>query len=166
MAKRPAPLPNRLARYRSARNSGVVAAALQPAAESRSLFEVAWDVLNRASEMEIADATELEERLKRQPQFGSAEATGWIAGVLGGSLAFQPTANPLDDPKLRAIEAEVVAALGPDALWYTNSDHPLPAVRAGRGGRGWASVMRATFDLVVLARGNGLDLVLARTDED
>lgn len=143
-----------------------MAAALQPVDESRSLFEVAWDVLSRTSEMGIADAAELEERFIRRPAFSSAEAAGWVAGVLGGSLAYSSAADPLGDPKLRALETEVVTALGPDAVWHANGDHPLPAFRGGQGERGWSTAMQATFDLVVLARGNGLDLVLARTDED
>lgn len=166
MTKKPTPLPNRLARFQAARNSGVVAAALQPADESRSLFEVAWDVLIGTSQTEVSDPSALKERFAGRSAFSSEEATGWVAGVLGGSLAFPSATDPLADPKLRALDTDVIAALGPDAVWYANGDHPLPAFRGGRGERSWSPVMRATFDLVVLARGNGLDLVLARTDED
>jgi hypothetical protein len=166
MAKKPSPLPNRLARHRADRRSGVVAAVLRPADADRSLFEVAWDVLNRASPLEVTDLAGLAECLTGQPAFTSAQAAGWVAGILGGSLAYESATDPLADPKLVALEADVVAALGPDAVWHANGDHPLPAFHDARLGGGWSPVIRATFDRVVVARGNGLDLVLARADED
>lgn len=166
MAKKRSPLRNRLARHRTTGNLGVVAAALRPVHEGRSVFEVCWDVLSSACPLAVADADDLAERLTERPGFGSADATGWIAGTLGAGLAYPSSADPLADPKLRALEDEVIAALGPDADWYTNGDHPLPALRPRRSAHGWYPITLATFDLVVTARGNGLDLVLARADED
>lgn len=166
MAKKPAPLSNRLARYQADRHSGVVAATLQPTDENHSLQEVTWDVLNRACALAVADPAELAERLTERPVFSSAQATGWVAGICGVSLAHPSGADPLADPKLRAIEDEVIAALGPDAVWHANGEHPLPALRTDRRPRGWSPILDATFDLVIAARGNGLDLVLARADED
>jgi hypothetical protein len=146
-----------------------VAATLRPADEDRSLFEVCWEVLNPVCPLAVEDADELAERLTERPPFGSAQAAGWIAGILGTTLAYPSSPDPLTDPKLRGIEDledEVIAALGPDALWYANGEHPLPALRPRRSGHGWSPITRATFDLVIAARGNGLDLVLARVDED
>jgi hypothetical protein len=165
MAKKPSPLQNRLARHQ-ARSAGVIAAVLQPADASRSLFEVAWDLLNRLCPLEVADAAELAECFAQHPAFSSADASGWVVGVLGASLAYPSTADPLADPRLIALETGVVAALGPDAAWAANGDHPLEQFRDGRRERGWSPVIQATFDRVVVARGNGLDLVLARADED
>lgn len=166
MAKKKAPLKNRLARHQTTGNVGVVAATLRPADEGRSLFEICWEVLNPVCPLAVADADELAERLTERPPFGSAQAAGWVAGILGTTLAYPSSADPLTDPKLRGLEDEVIAVLGPDAVWYTNGDHPLPTLRPPRSGHGWSPITRATFDLVVTARGNGLDLVLARVDED
>lgn len=166
MAKKQAPLKNRLARHLTTGDVGVVAAILRPVDERRTLFEVCWDVLSPVRPLAVADADALAERLTEQPLFGSAQATGWVAGLLGTGLAYPSGRDPLADPKLRALEDEVIAALGPDAEWYANGDHPLQALRPRRSERGWSPVTRATFDLVVAARGNGLDLVLARVDED
>jgi hypothetical protein len=166
MAKKQAPLNNRLARHVVDKRSGVVAAALRPADEDRSLFKVCWNVLGRVCPLAVADADGLTERLTEQSPFGSAQATGWVAGILGTGLVYPSSADPPADPKLRALEDEVIAALGPDAVWYANGDHPLPAFRPRRSSRGWSPITRATFELVVAARGNGLDLVLARIDED
>ncbi|WP_328317719.1 hypothetical protein [Streptomyces sp. NBC_00388] len=60
----------------------------------------------------------------------------------------------------------MIVVLGPDARWYTNSDHPLQRFRRVGSGRSWERVPRATYDLVVAARGNGLDLALVRRGED
>ncbi len=166
MAKKQAPLKNRLARHLTTKNVGVVAAALRPADQHRSLFEVCWDVLSPVCPLAVADADDLAERLTERPPFGPAQAVGWVAGILGTTLTYPSGADPLADPKLRALEDAVIAALGPEAVWYANGDHPLPAFRPRQSGRGWNPVTRATFDLVVAARGNGLDLVLARVDED
>jgi hypothetical protein len=167
MAKKPSPLKNRLARFQADKRSGVVAAALLPADESRSLAEVVWSVLSQDTALAVSDAAELAECLTDRPAFGSAEASGWVAGLLAGSLARPDTADPLANPTLRALDEEVIAALGPDAVWYASGDHPIPAFRTGRGSRGgWRPILDATFDRVVAARGNGLDLVVARVDED
>jgi hypothetical protein len=166
MAKKQSPLKNRLARHQTTRNVGVVAATLRPADENQSLFEVCWKILNSACPLAVADTDELAQHLTQQPPFGSAQATGWIAGTLGTPLAYPSSSDPLADPKLRTLEEEVIAALGPDAVWYTNGDHPLPAFRPPRSECGWNPLTQATFDLVIVARGNGLDLVLARIDED
>lgn len=168
MAKKPAPLKNRLARFQTDKRSSVVAAALQPADESLPLPEVVWRVLSQVPvELAVADPAELAECLTGRPSFSSAEATGWVAGVLAGDLVRPGDADPLADPVLRALEQEVIAALGPDAVWYANGEHPLPALRTGRAGRGgWQPIVDATFDLVLAARGSGLDLVLARAEED
>lgn len=166
MAKKQAPLKNRLARHLTTGDLGVVAAALRSADEDRSLFEVCWDVLNSVCTLAVADADDLTERLTERPPFGSAQATGWIAGILGTGLAHPSSADPLANPKLRALEDEVIAALGPDAVWCVNGEHPLSALRPRRSERGWSPITHATFDLVITARGNGLDLVLARIDED
>lgn len=166
MAKKQALLKNRLARHLTKGEMGVVAAALRPADEDRSLFEVCWDVLSPAYPLAVSDADGLADCFTGRPPFGSAEATGWVAGVLGAGLAYPSSGDPLADPKLRAIEDDVIAVLGPDAVWHSNGDHPLPAFRGCRSERGWNPITRATFDLVVAARGNRLDLVLARVDED
>lgn len=52
MAKKPSPLKNRLARQVTRRGVGVVAVALRPADERRSLFEFCWTVLNRVCPLE------------------------------------------------------------------------------------------------------------------
>lgn len=166
MAKKTAPPKSRLARHLTTGDVGVVAAALRPVDEGRSLFQVCWDVLSPVCPLAVADADGLAELLTERPPLGSAEATGWVAGLLGTGLAHPSGGDPLADPKLRALEDDVIAALGPNAEWYANGDHPLPELRPHRSGRGWSPVTRATFDLVVAARGNGLDLVLARVDED
>ncbi len=166
MGKKRTPLKNRLARYLTTGEVGVVAAALRPADADRSLFEVCRDVLRPVCPLDMADADDLAERLTERPRFGSAQAGGWVAGILGTGLAYPSSADPLADPKLRALEEEVIAALGPDAVWYANDEHPLPAFRPRRSASGRSPITRATFDLVVAARGNGLDLVLARVDED
>lgn len=72
----------------------------------------------------------------------------------------------MDDPELRALENDVIAALGPEARWYSNGDHPMPAFRHPAHGRSWQSVTNATFDLLLAVRGNGLDLVLYTAQED
>ena len=168
MAKKPAPLKNRLARFQADRRSGVVAAALLPTEEGRPLPEVVWRVLSHHGvELAVADVAELAERLTDRPSFGSAEATGWVAGALAGNLVRPGDADPLADAALRALEQEVIAALGPDAVWHANGEHPVPTLRTGRAGRGgWRPIVEATFDLVVAARGSGLDLVLVRAEED
>lgn len=142
-----------------------MAAVLQPADEHRVLFEVCWDLLSRRFPLVVANADELAECLTDRPSFGSAEAVGWGTGALGASLVY-PSNDPFTDPKLRALEDEVIEALGPDAVWYANGDHPLPAFLRHGSGRGWRPILDATADLVVGARGNGLDLVLARAEED
>ncbi len=160
MARKPAPLKNRLKRGRAQ------VAVLRPEDFGKSIGEICWELLRPVCPLDVADAAELTERLERQPAFTSAEATGWVVGALASDLAYygrDEDQNALmDDPKLRAIEDEVIAALGPEARWYTNSTHPLPRFRRAGHGRGWVSITRATFDLVVAARGNGLDLVLSR----
>ncbi|WAL69185.1 hypothetical protein ORV05_15915 [Amycolatopsis cynarae] len=163
MAKKRASLKNRLARHQTARDVGVVTAALRPADGDRSLAEVCWDVLNPVCRLVVSDADELAQCLT--VRFHSAQATGWVAGILGAGLAYPSRADPLADPDLRALEEEVIDALGPDALWCASGDYEQSALH-GRQLRGWNPVTRATFDLVVAVRGNGLDLVLARTDED
>src|SRR2546421_6967168 len=86
MAKKQSPLKNRLVRHVTTGKVGVVAAALRPADEDRPLFEVCWDVLNPVCPLAVTDADELTERLTERPPFGSAQATGWIAGILGTAL--------------------------------------------------------------------------------
>jgi hypothetical protein len=169
MAKKRGPLKNRLARFVTTGGQGVQVAALRPADFGKPIGEVCCELLRPVCSLDVADAAELTERLERRPAFTSAEATGWVVGTLAGDLAHgsDETENALlDDLRLRAIEDEVIAALGPDAHWYTNSDHPLPRFRRAGHERSWESITWATFDLMVAARGNGLDLVLARTAED
>lgn len=168
MARRPSPLRNQLARYQNARNSSVVAAVLKPADADRSLFEVAWDVLkSQAFPLEVTDAAGLAECLTRSKPFGAAQAAGWVAGVLDAKFAYPLKEDELPDAKLLALDDDVIAALGADSVWYANSDdHPLAAFRESARGFGWSPVTRATFDVVVVARDRGLDLVLAAVDED
>ena len=167
MAKKRAPLTNRLARFATGSGQGVRVAVLQPEDSGRTIGEVCWQVLQPVVPLTVTDAAELTGRLERRSPFGSQKATGWIAGVLGGSLTDGRACDAAtDDPRLRAIEDEVIDALGPDARWWTNSTHPLPRFRPPGTGREWDAVTRATFDLVLTARGNSLDLVLARTEED
>ncbi|MBS2549997.1 hypothetical protein KGQ19_24335 [Catenulispora sp. NL8] len=159
---------NRLARYQAPRKSKVLASVLKPADASRSVFEVAWDVLSRqAFPLEVTDAAELAERMTRSEAFGAAQAAGWVAGVLTASFAYPPAKDELPDAKLCALDDDVVAALGADSVWHANADgHPLPVFNESGRGFGWSSITRATFDVVVVARGSGLDLVLASFDED
>lgn len=169
MAKKRGPLKNRLARFVTTGDQGVQVAALRPEDIGKPIGQICWELLRPVCPLEVADTAELTERLERRPTFTSAEATGWVVGALAGDLVYgsDEAENALmDDAKLRAIEEEVIAALGPDAHWYTNSDHPLPRYRRARRRRSWEPITRATFDLVVAARGNGLDLVLAQTAED
>ena len=166
MAKKPSPLRNRLARHQADRHSRAYTALLTPTDEDRSLFEVAWDALRRSDLFDIADADALAERFTWLPAFDSAAATGWIAGILSGSLAYPEATDPLSDPKLCALEADVIAALGPKARWYANGGHPLPGLVPAGKSQGWWPITTATFDRAVVARGNGVDLVLACTDED
>ncbi|MCQ4082303.1 hypothetical protein NGB36_17250 [Streptomyces sp. RB6PN25] len=93
------------------------------------------------------------------------QATGWVAGILGTGLSYPSSSDPPTDPRLRALQDEVIAALGPETVWYANGDHPLSSLRPCRSERCWSPITRATIDLVVAARGNGFDLVLARVDE-
>lgn len=167
MAKKRSPLKNRLARFETAGCHGVRVAVLRPEASGLSIGDVCWQLLQPVCPLEVADASELTELLERRPPFTSAEEAGWVLAALDGDLVFDRDDDALmNDPKLRSIEDDVIAALGPDARWYTNGDHPLKRFRRDGRCRSWASVTRATFDLVVAARGNGLDLVLVRTEED
>ncbi|WP_327297340.1 hypothetical protein [Streptomyces sp. NBC_01197] len=167
MTKKRSPLKNRLARFETSGDHGVRVAVLRAEASGLSIGEVCWQLLQPVCPLEVTDASELTEHLERRPPFTSAEATGWVLGALGGDLADSRADHALmEDPKLRSIEDDVIVALGPDARWYTNSDHPLQRFRRVGSGRSWEGVTRATYDLVVAARGNGLDLVLVRTEED
>lgn len=167
MAKKRAPLDNRLARLATGRGQGVRVAILRPEDTGRTIGEVCWRALQPVVPLTVTGAAELTERLERRGPFGSRQATGWIVGVLGGALTDSRSCDAAtDDPRLRALEVEVIDALGPDALWWTNSTHPLPRFRPPAAGREWDAVTGATFDLVLAARGNSLDLVLARTEED
>lgn len=166
MAKKPSPLGNRLARHQADRKSRVFTALLAPTDEGRSLFDIAWDALKQSDLFDVADADALAERFTWLPAFGSTVATGWIAGILSGSLAYPAAVDPLSDPNLCALEADVIAALGPEARWHANGDHPLPAFVPAGESQGWRSITTATFDRAIVARGNGVDLVLACADED
>ncbi|WP_194896282.1 hypothetical protein [Catenulispora pinisilvae] len=159
---------NRLARYQAVRKSNVLASVLKPADASRSVFEVAWDVLrSQAFPLEVTDAADLADRMTRSEAFGAAQAAGWVAGVLTARFAYPPAKDELPDPKLCKLDDQVIAALGADSVWHANSDdHPLPVFRESGRGFGWSAITCATFDVVVVARGNGLDLVLASFDED
>jgi hypothetical protein len=169
MGKKRGPLKNRLARRVTTTDGpGVKVAALLPEDPRRCIGEVCWELLQPMCPLAVNDAAGLTQCLEHWPAFASREATGWVVGTLANRLAYgyEPVDALLDDPKLRAIEAEVIAALGPVARWQANSNHPLRRFR--RAGQGWSvrPVTRAAFDQVVVARGNGLDLVILRTAED
>jgi hypothetical protein len=169
VAKKRGPLKNRLERLvTTPGRPGVKVAALRPEDPHRSIGEVCWDLLKPLCPLAVESAAELTDRLERWPAFTSAEATGWVVGALADQLVhgWEPADALMDDPRLRAVEDEVIAALGPDAHWHANGSHPLRRFR--RAGDGWAfdPVTRASFDQVVAARGNGLDLVIVRTAED
>ena len=168
MVKKSSSLTNRLARQvTGSGGSGVVAAALRPAAEDRPLGAVVWEVLSPACKLAVADAAEFANRFAGLAEFGTGQATGWIAGLLGTFGPFlDQGADPLADPKLRTLEDDVLAALGLDAVWQASGEHPVPAFRPRRRTFGGMQIIEATFELVVAARGNGWDLVLARADED
>ncbi|WP_328537315.1 hypothetical protein [Streptomyces sp. NBC_00344] len=166
MAKKKSSLKNRVARCGVGRGGGMNVAALLPEAPRLSIGEVCWKLLRPGGHLEVADAPELTGRLFRT--FTSSEATGWVVGALACDLAYGSSEENdlMDDPKLRSLENDVIEALGPDAHWYSNGDHPLPMFRSPGDGRSWHSVTDATFDLLLAVRGNGLDLVLYTAQED
>jgi hypothetical protein len=169
MAKKRGPLKNRLTRFATPPGRpGVKVAALRPEDSRRSIGEICWELLRPLCPLAVAGAAELTDRLERWPAFTSAEATGWVVGALADRLVhgYEPADALMDDPRLRAIEDEVIAALGPDAYWRANSNHPLRRFRGTGDGWSFDSITRASFDQVVAARGNGLDLVIVRTAED
>ncbi|SDN53506.1 hypothetical protein [Actinacidiphila guanduensis] len=163
MAKKQAPLPNRLARLATRLSRSTTVAVLRPADHRRPLADVCWDVLDGQPGVTLAVSGpgDLAERLARHPSFTTAEADGWITGTLLTDLA-SAAGPPAGDPQADAVEQEVLAALGPDARWQTNSTHP----RASPSGRSWDVVTTATFDLLVTARGPAYDLVLLRSQDD
>ncbi|WP_406349280.1 hypothetical protein OHA44_37060 [Streptomyces sp. NBC_00144] len=166
MAKKKSSLKNRLARFQAAGRLEV--ASFQLDTGGLSLADICCRLIRQVAPLEDEEAARLTECLQGEPTFTADRATGWVVGMLAADLAYGTSADNalMDDARLRAIEDDVIEALGPDAHWYATGDHPLSRFRPAGSGRGWMSLTPATYDLLLAARGNGFDLVLFRTQED